>query len=156
MVIDPERRAQKEAELAAFLESYAEKFRLQLEVLQAEQPNLVLSNVPARATSKFPHDCSKSASMMLGHALSKVFPPTDLRYVMGVGGRHGWLDCGLFLVDITADQFDDQDRSVIVAPKNESRWHLKRFAPFTSSPWELRDGHRLIDIAESVMERISG
>ena len=141
--------------VAAFLMAYAERFRHALELYQAENPELVLSSDPARALSKFPHDCCKSASYMLGYALSKVFPPEDLRYVMGVGGRHGWLECGEFLMDITADQFDDEDRTVIVTPWEESEWHLRKFRPFGSWPWKLREGHPLIGHAEAVMARVS-
>jgi hypothetical protein len=44
-------------------------------------------------------------------------------YVLGTrnGGSHAWLGRGALIVDITADQFEDQPRSVIV--DTVSNWH---------------------------------
>jgi hypothetical protein len=48
---------------------------------------------------------------------------TGFVYVLGTrnGGHHAWLRRGRLVVDITADQFEDQNRSVIV--EIESKWH---------------------------------
>jgi hypothetical protein len=83
---------------------------------------------PLRGT--FPVGCCKSTAWMFGHHLTRLAWADEISYVWGERGNetHGWLMVDGFIVDLTADQFEDENRKVIVAPDGESHWHAT-FAP---------------------------
>jgi hypothetical protein len=106
------------------LTSAVRVFRQAIAWYQKKHPDKVFVSDPLRLDSKFPHDCCKSASLMLGHHLShNGF--TDIHYVWGYRGevQHGWLQVNGVIIDITADQFEDEDRPVIMACVGNSSFH---------------------------------
>lgn len=71
----------------------------------------------------FPTGCCKSTSWMLGHHLKLLGVGEEIRYSWGRRGEatHGWLVVDVMIVDVTADQFDDEDRPVIVLAMGRAR-----------------------------------
>lgn len=71
---------------------------------------------------EFPAGACGDASLLLAKYL-QVSGCGRSHYVLGKGnGRtHAWLQLGDLTIDITADQFDDQDAGVIVSA--DSVWH---------------------------------
>ncbi|MCX6164801.1 MAG: hypothetical protein NTU73_08095 [Ignavibacteriae bacterium] len=70
----------------------------------------------------FPTGSCGDASLILAHYLKeKRFGEFD--YILGgrMGKSHGWLAQGEIIIDITADQFEDNNESVIVTIN--SKWH---------------------------------
>ena len=123
------------------LEKESRFFRHAIERYQDDYPDEVLVSDPARINSKFPHDCCKSASWMLGHHLSNN-GFENIQYANGHRSEesHGWLEIEGVIVDITADQFADEDRPVIVARSDESGFHaeMERQQRF---PWKPSEVH---------------
>jgi hypothetical protein len=78
-------------------------------------------NLPI-AFRDFPHGACGDATLLLAKYLEDS-GHTGFVYVLGMrnGGSHAWLRRDRLVVDITADQFEDQNRSVIV--EMESKWH---------------------------------
>src|SRR6185369_13279411 len=70
----------------------------------------------------FPHGACSDASLLLAKYLQVKKCGLSL-YVLGErhGRRHAWLQLQELIIDITADQFDDQDAGVIVT--GDSSWH---------------------------------
>jgi hypothetical protein len=70
----------------------------------------------------FPRGACGDASLLLGKYL-QVQRCGLAHYVLGerAGLPHAWLQLHGFIVDITADQFEDQSASVIVS--TDSSWH---------------------------------
>ena len=70
----------------------------------------------------FPHGCCGDASMLLG-AYLEDHGIKSLIYVCGMrsGRSHAWLESDSLIIDITADQFEECNESVIVA--KDSEWH---------------------------------
>jgi hypothetical protein len=70
----------------------------------------------------FPHGACADASLLLAKYL-QVNNCGQSFYVLGMrdGQGHAWLQLDEFVIDITADQFDDQDDGVIVS--TNSSWH---------------------------------
>jgi len=71
----------------------------------------------------FPDGCCGDAALLLGMYLANEgFGEPE--YVAGNRGEwsHAWVELGGLVVDVTADQFDDEDQAVVVraAP---SAWH---------------------------------
>lgn len=71
---------------------------------------------------EFPAGACGDASLLLAKYL-QVNGCGRSHYVLGMrrGHAHAWLQLGDFTIDITADQFEDQDAGVIVSA--ESAWH---------------------------------
>lgn len=135
------------------LERFGLRFRRALERYLRDNPEVNLSTNWVNPTrGSFPLDCCKATSWMLGLVLSKTLGLAGLQYVCGERGSesHGWLQCGDLLIDLTADQFDDQNREVIVTQVNDSTWH-DSFRPHHHHPCSLRSGHVLIRRAEEVL-----
>lgn len=80
------------------------------------------STIPLATLREFPHGACGDASLLLAKYL-QVNGWGQSLYVLGErrGRHHAWLQLQDFTVDITADQFSDQDAAVIVA--TESPWH---------------------------------
>lgn len=70
----------------------------------------------------FPHGACRDASLLLAKYLQVKNCGRSL-YVLGErhGHGHAWLQLQEFTVDITADQFEDQEAGVIVS--SDSPWH---------------------------------
>jgi hypothetical protein len=79
------------------------------------------SQLPITFTD-FPLGSCGDAALLLAKYLERN-GYTGFSYALGMrdGGSHAWLTRDRFVVDITADQFEDQSRSVIV--ELESKWH---------------------------------
>jgi len=95
-----------------FLET--SKFRRAIE-------NCNKSNLPESFHS-FPKGSCGDASIILAHYLNKK-GFGDFDYVLGVrmGKLHGWLRQNEIIIDITADQFADNDEKVIITLN--PKWH---------------------------------
>jgi hypothetical protein len=70
----------------------------------------------------FPHGSCGDAALLLAKFLQEN-GHTGFVYILGMreGGSHAWLQRDDLTVDITADQFSDQQQSVIVALNSD--WH---------------------------------
>jgi hypothetical protein len=70
----------------------------------------------------FPRGACGDAVLLLAKYLEEN-GYTGFAYVLGMrsGGSHAWLGRGALIVDITADQFEDQSQSIIV--DTQSSWH---------------------------------
>jgi hypothetical protein len=77
----------------------------------------------------FPHGACGDAVLLLAKYLERN-GHIGFAYVLGMrsGRSHAWLGRGALIVDITADQFEDQSQSIVV--DTSSRWH----ASFRLSP----------------------
>lgn len=112
----------------AELEYGAWKFRKSLESYYRNNPEVNHStNYFNIDRGKFPLDHCKAASFMFGHYLLKFCNANRDRlfYVWGVRDEetHGWIQYEQWFVDLTADQFEDEIREVIVANAEKSPWH---------------------------------
>jgi hypothetical protein len=86
--------------------------------------------------SKFPEGvCREIVLLFSEHLNEKGFG--EFEYVEGTrrGRQHAWLKRGTTIVDITADQFEDQDEKVIVSSR--SCWHDE----FCGNICEPKDGN---------------
>jgi hypothetical protein len=95
--------------------SFASRFRLA--ILRSNPSTSSLATL-----RDFPRGACGDASLLLAKYL-QVNRCGQSLYVLGRrrGHVHAWLQLEQFTIDITADQFDDQDAGVIVAP--DSPWH---------------------------------
>lgn len=101
----------------------------------------------------FPTGACGDASLLLAKYL-QVKGGGRSHYVLGKrnGRTHAWLQLGDFTIDITADQFDDQEAGVIVSA--DSAWHssfhgkIQNFADFClydqRSAFELTTAYKAI------------
>lgn len=77
----------------------------------------------------FPKGWCGCVSRVLGGLLSSVFPDCEFFYICGVRAKglsfvsHAWIDYKNLVLDITADQFEDCNDSVIVKPFQKSYFH---------------------------------
>lgn len=141
------------------LEDVVPRFRQALEQYYQLHPTISHSTNPKLPVlARFPEDHCKSASMMLGVYLIEHcgIRPERVRYVWGTRGAetHGWIQCAGLIIDITADQFDDQDRSVIIERPTNANWH-STFAGQKKYEVGLRAGHPLRLALEDVSELLS-
>lgn len=74
------------------------------------------------AFTDFPRGACGDAAPLLAKFLERN-GYSGFAYILGMrgGGSHAWLSRGNLIVDITADQFEDQSHAVIV--ETESNWH---------------------------------
>jgi hypothetical protein len=88
-----------------------------LAILRSRSSTLHLATL-----QEFPRGACGDASLLLAKYL-EVNNCGHSFYVLGErhGQQHAWLQLEEFIIDITADQFDDQDAGVIVT--TESAWH---------------------------------
>lgn len=134
------------------LEREARCFRSALEEYLRQHPEVNLStNVFNPLRGRFPTDCCKATSFLFGHHLSKLVDRKEIKYVWGqrADGDHGWLQHNGYIVDLTADQFDGEDRSVIVVPEGTSPLH-QTFEPQFTYPFEPTPGHKFEEMAEEI------
>ncbi|MFN8742869.1 MAG: hypothetical protein ACK5YR_23310 [Pirellula sp.] len=77
---------------------------------------------------RFPIGCCGDASDLMAHHLCQLGydPP---QYVLGDSGSqsHAWLETNGFIVDITADQFDDNDRCWFAFTATPKPQYLRKF-----------------------------
>ena len=66
---------------------------------------------------------------------------------------HGWLIYDGRIVDLTADQFDDEERKVIVEPVEDSEWH-QSFGEPSVDPFNLRRDHDFVQVAAEIAARL--
>ncbi|MGL1937353.1 MAG: hypothetical protein OCD01_20175 [Fibrobacterales bacterium] len=94
----------------------AHKFRTALE--------LVSATPQCREFVCFPKGNCLSASVNLGVHLNKLHLG-DFKLAVAAQGLkiHVWLVDDTLMIDITADQFDDEDSTVIVEKRGCSPWH---------------------------------
>lgn len=90
----------------------------------------------------FPVGCCKSTSWMLAHHLTRLGEPDDITFVAGERAweTHIWLVVDGFIVDLTADQFTDEHRPVIVVADGVSAWH-DTFKPHRVFPFDVPSHH---------------
>ncbi len=99
----------------AAIEGDVVRFRLAIEKCKSE-----FEMLPLRS---FPRGSCGDASLLLSEFLLEC-GHGEFDYMLGEREKrsHAWLQQGNLIVDMTADQFQDQPRQVIVTP--ESKWHL--------------------------------
>ena len=91
-----------------------ERFRAAIEACRPEMLPVGLQT--------FPHGACGDATLLLAKYLERN-GHTGFIYVLGMRGErsHAWLRRGELLIDITPDQFEEQDEAVIVGC--DSVWH---------------------------------
>ena len=137
------------------LRTLATRVRLAIEQHLRANPDINLStNFINPTRGSFPLDSCKATSHILGYVFVRLEEanPAGLQYVWGQRGleTHGWLQSGEFIIDLTADQFDDENRSVVVVQRDLSPWH-DSFKPHYWTPFSLRSTSPLVITAEAVM-----
>jgi hypothetical protein len=140
----------------ANLQQRATQFRLALEEYLRQHPDVNLStNIFNPTRAHFPHDCCKSTSWLFGHYLSQSVPKSELEYVWGKrsDGDHGWLQHNGYIIDLTADQFEGEDRKAIVERVGNSPLHLT-FAPHKIHPFQPSPGHMFGPMAAEIASLI--
>jgi hypothetical protein len=87
------------------------------------------------AFEHFPHGSCGEASLLLGRYFEEQGLGT-FDYIWGQRGdrSHGWLQLGVLIVDITADQFPDAPGPVIVG--TDDTWH-RRFESQNRHPYRV-------------------
>lgn len=105
----------------------------------------------------FPRGACGDAALLFGRFLTdRGFGPLD--YVLGwrgdhvTGSSHAWLQRGDLVIDITADQFEDMDQSVIV--QSTSAWHAAfKGEVQNEGDYRVYDDHtvRLLGVAYGVV-----
>ena len=123
----------------------ANQFRKGLEKYFRLHPEKTFStNFVDPLRGKFPTDHCKAASHAFAcYLVTELnYPKSEIAYVWGTRNleTHGWLKCGDYFVDLTADQFPDNHNSVLIVPASSSKWH-STFSPHHSSPFELNEDH---------------
>ena len=96
------------------IQKLAAEFRSAIERCPREQLPIAFTN--------FPRGACGDAALLLAKYLENN-GHIGLAYVLGMrgGGSHAWLKRDCLVVDITADQFEDQLQPVIV--EIDSEWH---------------------------------
>lgn len=138
------------------LSRLAADFRIALESYLLERPGLPLSTDPLFPLARFPKGHCKASAFLLGLYLRSIAWPARLSYVWGFrdAQSHGWLEVDQLFIDLTGDQFPDQDRPVIVEKAAESEWHTT-FAPYQRSLIEVRAGHTFHAVAAELSRRMA-
>ncbi len=134
------------------LETEAIKFRSALESFLQLHPEINLStNIFDPTRGQFPLDCCKATAFMFGHHLSATVRRAELTYVWGQRGQdtHGWLQHNGYIIDLTADQFEDEGRPVVVEKVNASPFH-DSFKPHRICAFDLNAGHNFERYADEV------
>lgn len=92
-------------------------FRFRLAILRSDPSTSTLVSL-----RDFPRGACADASLLLAKYLQVNKSGSSL-FVLGERRRqrHAWLQLEEFIIDITADQFDDRDEGVMVT--RESSWH---------------------------------
>jgi len=137
----------------------AELFRGALEDYFVSHPKVNFgTNWMATTQRKFPADHCKATSFAFGSYLINKhgIKQKELYYVWGtrIGETHGWLRYRNFFVDLTGDQFSDQNRATIVVEKNRSSWH-KSFLNQKEFAFELAEDSPIRSLAEKISLKIS-
>lgn len=136
----------------------ANKFRRGLKEYFRLHPEITFStNFMDPLRGKFPTDHCKAASHAFASYLIDElhYLKSDISYVWGKRGSetHGWLQCGDLFVDLTADQFSDNQNPVFIISAESSEWHAT-FNPFRRSPFDLREDHPIRELAKEVSKLI--
>lgn len=140
------------------LHQKASAFRGELDQYYDRNPGVNHStNFMDPARGRFPLDHCKAAAIMFGeYLINHVGVDSDLvSYAWGERDNesHGWLIYDGWIVDLTADQFNDEKRSVIVAPAEDSEWH-QSFGKPSVHPFGLRRGHDFVQVAAEIADRL--
>lgn len=125
------------------IESEAARFRTATEDYVRRHPDDRFTTDFANPfRGSFPVGCCKSTSWMLGHHLTRLGEAGEISFVSGRRAQetHIWLVVDGFIVDLTADQFADENRPVIVVATGESAWH-DTFKPHRSFPFNVPSHH---------------
>lgn len=84
-------------------------------------------HLPVYAGTPFPRGICGWVSVALGAVLATKYPEEAFFYVNGVCGNqsHAWIEYENYIIDITADQFDEIDKSIFISIKEDSGFHKK-------------------------------
>ena len=137
------------------LQRHATAFRRALEEYADLHPEDSISTDFLNPETTFPKGCCKSSAWMFGHYLRRIGVGDEISLVNGWHGRisHAWLEVDGLFVDLTADQFSDKSRSVIVLPGSDSEWHRK-FAPHGRFVFDVSPRHISYTRAQKVADLI--
>lgn len=135
-------------------------FRDELENYYRRNPDVNHStNFLDPTRGSFPLDHCKAASLMFGEYLSNHcgIDSDQLNYARGTRNDeiHGWLIYDGWIVDLTSDQFDNEERKVIVEAEGDSTWH-KSFDNISKYPFNLRRDHDFVEVAGEITDRVRG
>jgi hypothetical protein len=136
------------------LEIEACRFRLGLEDYYRRNPDVNhTTNFLDPSRGKFPLDHCKAASFMFGHYLLTFcsVEKDRLYYVWGARDKntHGWIEYDGWIVDLTADQHEDETRPVIVEKIEDSLWH-QNFLGQSKYVFNLASGHKFCRVSEEI------
>ena len=83
--------------------------------------------LPVHTGIPFPCGTCGWVSVALGAILATEYPQLLFFYVSGICGNqtHAWIEYQNYIIDITADQFDEIDKSILIIVKEESDFHKK-------------------------------
>lgn len=140
------------------LHEKATAFRTELERYYRRNPDVSHStNFHNPTRGRFPLDHCKAAAYMFGEYLTNhCGVDSDLvSYVWGTRNdeTHGWLMYDGWIVDLTPDQFEDEERKVIVNTEGDSTWN-QSFSDLSKHPFNLRRNHDFVEVADEIARRL--
>ncbi len=136
----------------------ANQFRKGLEKYFQLHPEKTFStNFMDPLRGKFPTDHCKAASFAFACYLVNElnYPQSKIAYIWGTRNSetHGWLKCGDYFVDLTADQFPDNHNPVLIVTSSSSKWH-NTFSSQRCYPYDLNEDHPFRELEKEVSELI--
>lgn len=109
---------------------------------------------PYNPDLKFPERCCKGASHILGLIMNENLEMKNVKYVWGTSqelGTHGWIEYDSILLDITIDQFDFSNKTLVVE-KGKSDFHTK-FKNQEKFEIDVREGHNFRNIYNDIINK---
>lgn len=103
----------------------------------------------------FPIDCCKGASHILGLVMSETLNMDNVNYTHGTDselGIHGWLEYDLKIIDITIDQFDFKNKTLVI-DIDKSNFH-SRFKKKRRDPIKVWKHHPFREVYEAINSEI--
>lgn len=106
---------------------------------------------------QFPKGCCGNTSDLLAYFLMKH--DIKAKYVTGIwrGVSHGWLEYDGYIIDITADQFKEIHKNVIVTRDDtwHSKFHSKKERYNNIENYKTWSNESLMDIYEMIERKIT-
>lgn len=132
---------------------YAVSFRAAIKKLTEKE----IKNASSDWFNGFPVGCCGDASDLLAKYLLSKNIKTTYRHGWFEDKSHGWLAYNDYIIDITADQFEEISAPVIITKDNI--WHSKfkndQLEENIFKDFDLNDAGRLEDLYVRVIEKIS-
>ena len=96
-------------------------------VRTAAYRSYINGDLPVGKETPFPNGLCGWVSIVLGAVLSNEFPDEMFFYVSGMSGEmsHAWIEYYDYVIDITADQFQEVTEEVLIVQRSDSSLHTR-------------------------------